>query len=387
MPKVSVIVPAYNQSRYVEAAVRSALTQTCDDLEVVVVDDGSTDDTSSVVQAIADPRLRYVYQENRGLSGARNTGIRHARGEFLTFLDADDLFLPDKLEVLLAAFARRPELGLVAGQAILVDQDGRRIGEIFDRPLPDDPSDLLLGNPLHVGSVLLRKSWQARIGYFDEALRSYEDWDYWLRLALAGCRMAYEARPVSLYRFHQAQMTRLADQMTTASFAVLEKTYAAEALPTRWAARKDEAYSRAYLRAAAQAYTVQDFARARDSMRRAAALNPQLLANRSEPLARLVAGWANHAKTREPLVYLKSIYDNLPDELGALRRRRRREIARQAQQMAWEARQGGDPARASRLAREAFGYWPLVAFDRAWLALALRRPQKITLPRERRADN
>ncbi len=117
MGQVSIIIPAYNQARYLGAAVQSALDQTYANVDVLVADDGSTDDTAQVAQQFTDPRVRYIYQENRGLSGARNTGIRHATGDFLTYLDSDDLFLPQKLEILLPALQAQPHLGLVAGQA------------------------------------------------------------------------------------------------------------------------------------------------------------------------------------------------------------------------------------------------------------------------------
>lgn len=369
MPAVSIVIPAYNQSQYLGEAIRSALAQTRADLEVIVVDDGSTDDTAGVCESFTDPRLRYVWQANRGLSGARNTGVRESRGGFLTFLDSDDQFLPDKLERLLAAFERDPGLGLVAGQAVLIDQAGRRIGEVFDKPLPDDLSELLLGNPLHVGSVLLRREWQERVGPFDETLRSYEDWDLWLRLARAGCRMGWVAHPVSLYRFHQEQMTRIGAQMTVATFAVLDKTFADPALPEQWQARRDQAYSRGYLRAAAQAYTGGEIDRAREFMREAIGRHPALGADRGERLARMIAGWANHAKTRDALALMTSIYDNLPDELRDLRSRKRRELGRQATQMAWAAFRSGDPIQSRRLARQAVGYWPPSVLDRGLLQL------------------
>jgi len=371
MPTVSIIVPAYNQCRYLGDAIRSALAQTHADHEVMVVDDGSTDDTAVVCRSFTDSRVRYVWQENRGLSAARNTGIREARGDFLSFLDSDDLFLPEKLELLLGAFERDPGLGLVAGQAVLIDRHGQRIGEVFDRPLPDEPTDLLLGNPLHVGSVLLRRGWQERVGLFDESLRSYEDWDMWLRLARAGCRMGWVAQPVSLYRFHQDQMTRIGPQMTAATFAVLDKTFHDPSLPDAWRARRDDAYSRGFLRAAAQAYTGGDVHGAREHMREAAARNPVLAENAGERLARVIAGWANFAKTRDPLAFMTGIYDNLPDELGALRGRKRRELARQAIQMAWTARRAGDAVGARQLARRAIGYWPPSIFNRGHLGLLL----------------
>jgi glycosyltransferase involved in cell wall biosynthesis len=381
MPTVSIIIPAYNQSQYLGDAIRSALGQTRTDHEVIVVDDGSTDETTAVCRTFTDPRVHYVWQANRGLSAARNTGILQARGEFLSFLDSDDQFLPNKLNLLLSAFEQDGDLGLVAGQAVLIDRQGRRLGEVYDRSLPADPTDLLLGNPLHVGSVLLRRDWQARVGPFDESLRSYEDWDLWLRLALAGCPMGWVAKPVSLYRFHQDQMTRIGAQMTTATFAVLDKRFQDPAMPESWRVRHDEAYSRGFLRAAAQAYTGREFVQARECMRKALALDSRLGAHGAERLARLVAGWANHAKTGDPLAFMASVYDHLPQELGALRSRRRRELARQATQMAWAASRASDAAAARRLARQAIAYWPPAALDRGLLGLMIRG-QRATGPAE-----
>ena len=207
MPNVSVIIPAYNQGHYLGQAIRSVLDQTYPHFEVIVVDDGSTDSTREVVHSFTDARIRYVYQENRGLSAARNTGIRSASSPYVSFLDSDDLFLPDKLQLLVAESESEPGCGLIAGQAIPIDEQGNTIGKAFVEGLPADSADLLLGNPLHVGSVLVSRLWQDRVGFFDEDLRSYEDWDLWLRLARAGCRMSWVAQPVSLYRFHRAQMT------------------------------------------------------------------------------------------------------------------------------------------------------------------------------------
>ncbi len=243
MPAVSVIIPAYNQGQFVGQAIQSVLDQTFADFEAVVVDDGSTDDTATVIQAFRDPRVRYVFQENRGLSAARNTGIRYASGDYLSYLDSDDLFLAKKLELLVSALQAAPEIGLIAGQAVPIDEDGQRAGRVFDIALPEELEQLVLGNPLHVGSVLVRRSWQSRAGLFDETLRSYEDWDMWLRMALAGCRMTSVAEPVSLYRFHGEQMTRQQSQMTEATFAVLDKVYSSHDLPESWRELKDAAYA------------------------------------------------------------------------------------------------------------------------------------------------
>lgn len=372
MSLVSIIIPAYNQAHYLGRAIQSALAQTHSDLEVIVVDDGSTDDTAAVAQGFADPRLRYVYQVNRGLSAARNTGLRHASGDFVSFLDSDDQFLPHKLELLLAELERYPEAGLAAGQAIPVDPDGQPIGQVFAKGLPAEAAHWLLGNPLHVGSVLLRRAWQTRVGYFDESLRSYEDWDLWLRLARAGCPMRWVAQPVSLYRFHPAQMTRDGRQMTTATFAVLDKVFADPSLPESWQRLRARAYSNAHLRAAAQGYQVGDIARAKASLEQAVQLNPALAADGGAPLAAHFAAWIDLPKTSQPLDFLQRIYDNLPDSLAGLRAHRREHLGQAAMQHAFAAHARGDNRTAQAMARQAVRYQPGWLANRGAWSLLLR---------------
>ena len=277
--RISVVIPAYNQGHYLGDAIQSVLDQTYQDFEMIVVDDGSTDNTRDLATSFRDARVRYVYQENRGLSAARNTGIQHTTGPFVTFLDSDDFFLPNALASLVTALERNPEIGFVAGQTVVIDEDGQPLGEVMEARPPDDGSELLLGNPFQACSVMLRRVWLDRVGLFDEGLRSYEDWDLWLRLAKAGCRMAGVDQPVSLYRFHSAQMTRNGTQMTTATFAVLDKVFSAADLPSSWQARRDQAYSNAHLRAAAQAYHAQAFPVAKDHFATAVRLNPELSAD------------------------------------------------------------------------------------------------------------
>jgi glycosyltransferase involved in cell wall biosynthesis len=362
MSRVSVIIPAYNQGCFLVSAIESVLAQTYQDFEIVVVDDGSTDNTAEVAQSYSDPRVRYVYQDNRGLSAARNTGIRHSAGEFLSFLDSDDLFLPEKLELLTAVLDDRSDVGFVAGQAQPIDEQGKPTGKLFATPLPENGRELLNGNPLHVGSVLLRREWQERVGFFDESLRSYEDWDMWLRLARAGCRMSWVARPVSLYRFHRAQMTRDGSQMTVATFAVLDKLFNDPGLPTSWRDMHASAYSHAHLRAAAQAYRVRDFEAAKKNLALAVELNPELTANDAAVLAGHLSAWTELPKISEPITFLEDIYSNLPPELRVLHNKRRQAIGRLAMKVAFEAYQAGDLARARPAVRKAFGY------ELSWIA-------------------
>ncbi len=371
MPQVAVIIPAYNQSQYLRQAIQSVLDQTFIDWEAVIVDDGSSDDTRNVAHSFTDSRLRYIYQENRGLSAARNTGIRSSTAPYLSFLDSDDMFLPEKLALLLDALEQQPELGMVAGQAIPVDENNQRVGKIMDTPLPQQPERLLLGNPLHVGSVLLRQSWQEQAGFFDESLRSYEDWDMWLRLSVLGCRMSYVNKPVSLYRFHTAQMTRIGTQMTTATFAVLDKLYADPELPPAWQELHDLAYSRAYLRAAAQAYLAENFDYAKTCIVNAVQLNPSLLQDSGQPLSDTFSGWIDLPKTSRPVELLETIYDNLPENLQALQRRKRQNVGKAAIQLAFYSYQQGDMVMTRYAIRHAFRCQPRYMLNRGALAIFL----------------
>jgi len=355
VPTVSVIIPAYNQGRFLGEALDSALGQTHPDLEVVVVDDGSTDETAEVVRSRRDHRMRYLYQDNQGLSAARNTGIHESNGPWLSFLDADDAFLPDKLASLLALALGHPEAGLAAGQAIPVDEDGRPTGAVFDRGAPSRPEDWLLGNPLHVGSVILSRAWQETVGSFDVSLRSYEDWDLWLRLALAGCPMLWLPQPVSLYRFHRDQMIRDGRRMTEANLAVLDKVFRRPELPESWRANRLRAYSRAQLREAANAYGAGNVEIGKAALLQAVDQDPSLLHDRGVQLRDTFFAWGDFPKTADRLRYLQHLHDNLPERLRPFLSRR--DLAEGALRVGVEAYQRGD----SRTARTAL--WRGIRLD------------------------
>jgi len=313
---ISVIIPAYNQARYLPAAIKSVLSQSYTSWECIVVDDGSTDNTYEQVHQFKHPKIKYIYQTNSGLSAARNSGMEASKGEFLSFLDSDDCFAPKKLELLMAKMNNNPELSLVTGNAALIDENGNPILRKFNSSIPEKNYELLFGNPIHVGSVLLRREWYQKIGLFDTSLRSYEDWDYWLRITIAGGKMESINDIVSFYRFHTSQMTRNANQMTEASFAVLKKVFDSPNLQQEWLSYKFQAYSHSYLRAAANAYLNEDFPNARIFLTEACRLNPDLLNNKEENLIRKFYGWSELPKVKSPFEFIRSILENLPTELN-----------------------------------------------------------------------
>jgi len=233
MPAVSVVIPVYKAERYVGAAMQSVLDQTFTDFEVIAVDDGSPDGSFTVLERFSDPRLRIVRQENRGLAGARNTGIREARGEIIGLLDADDLWMPRKLELHIAHLHSNPAVGVSFCHSALIDDDGRPLGKA-QRPRAGVVSAerLLLNNPLSNGSTaVIRRRTLEEIAsqgqYFDEALRSTqgtEDLDCWLRIAL-GTEWQIACLPEILtsYRLNSAGLSADGRQMVRSWERVIEK--------------------------------------------------------------------------------------------------------------------------------------------------------------------
>jgi hypothetical protein len=283
-PRISVIIPVFNLRDFVADAIDSVLGQTlpASEIEVVVVDDGSTDGSSEVVARYV-PRVRLVRQANRGLSGARNTGIRESSGAFLAFLDADDRLLPEKFAAQLAVFEARSELGLVYTGVRHVDEARRPLpqrgwstveGDVLPR--------LVLGNLIHPVTVLVRRDPVERAGGFDETLRSAEDWDLWLRLSRAGVLWGCVDRPLAEYRVRHDAMHQNPGRMAESCHRVLDKLFADPTLPPVIASLRPLAYQQAALVAACDHYRSGDRAGGAAWFRRAAAARPSFL---TEPAA------------------------------------------------------------------------------------------------------
>jgi len=372
MTLVSIIIPVYNQAEYLGIAIESALKQTHRDLEVLVVNDGSTDHTAEVAKDYSDPRVSYIYQENRGLAAARNTGIINSRGTFLSFLDGDDEFLADNLYVLLNAMEGCLDVGLAAGQVIPIDANGIRNKKIFDAGLHERPEHLLLKNPFQVGGILVRRSWQERVGLFDENLRSCEDWDMWLRLAEAGCQMVWVDKPVSLYRFHKVQMTRDGHQMTEANFAVLDKIFNNPDLGEPWKQLYNQAYCQAHLRAAANTYLLRDFVSAKKHLMKATSYSPELLNERTRCINDSFMAWTELPKVQDPISFLNDIYTNLPDVLQGIRRQADIDISNAALRIAFEAYACGDGAGVRKNVLYALRRQPSLLGNRGVLSILLK---------------
>jgi len=280
VPRVSVVIPLYNLGRFVGEAIESVLGQTLpvDDVETIVIDDGSTDGGDAVVRRY-EPRVRYVRQENHGLPAARNAGLARAGGPFVTFLDADDRFLPEMLATQLGVFAARPEVGIVYTGFRFIDAAGRSLGTNgWSREEGDVLSRLVLGNMIHPHLALVRREAAERVGGFDERLGGAADWDFWLRLSRAGVRWACVDRALAEYRLRADAMHRDTDAMLRDSLRVLDKAFADPALPDPVRALRPLAYQRALLDAACAHYRAGNWAGGMACLRRAAEARPAFLA-------------------------------------------------------------------------------------------------------------
>jgi len=277
---VSIILPTYNRARCIGRAIESALGQTHGEVSVIVIDDGSTDETRALVNDTygRDSRVRYVYQDNGGVSAARNHGIRLANGEFTALLDSDDVWKPFKLEVQLACLRAFPDAGMVWSDMTGVDPSGALVaeryltqyygayrlfskGDLFDRTASlaaiapsraaevgdalayegDIYPQMAMGNLVHTSTVLLRRDRLAAAGTFDEAVRTGEDHEFHMAACRAG-RVAFVDVPTILYEVGAPDaLTKAEFQVPIARHFLQTMTRALERDPDRIRGRVSEA--------------------------------------------------------------------------------------------------------------------------------------------------
>jgi glycosyltransferase involved in cell wall biosynthesis len=236
VPTVSVVIPCYKQAQFLNESVGSTLAQTFADFECLIVNDGSPDNTREVALTLCgnDGRVRYVEQENQGLAGARNRGIREARAPLIQFLDADDLLAPEKLASQVELLQQRTGASVVfCDFACFSDHAPSRLEPsplVFRQKAqsPDVWAALLAGNFIVVHSALIRKSALLEVGGFDASLPACEDYDLWLRLVAAGLQLTFQDATLALYRRHDASMSQNSVAQLRATLRALEKvpTYA-----------------------------------------------------------------------------------------------------------------------------------------------------------------
>ena len=254
-PLVSVVIPAYNAERTITAAIGSVLEQTVDDLEVIVVDDGSTDRTVEVAAASGDRRVQVVRQANAGPSVARNTGLARAGGKYVALLDADDLWLPRKVERQLEVLERQPGVGAVQTGALFVDDDLRELSVRRCRSGGDALLETLLFEnlPAFPSTVMFDRSKLAEIGGFDTSLVILEDWNLAIEAARR-CNLQSIEEPLALYRVHPGNRSRDLGIHVASGYQVLSRLFTSDVLPEPVKRRRRLIYARFYTMLAGGAY-------------------------------------------------------------------------------------------------------------------------------------
>jgi glycosyltransferase involved in cell wall biosynthesis len=363
-PKVSVIIPTYNRAHLLPKAIGSVLAQTFGDFELIVVDDGSTDDTAAVVERLEDERVSYIWQENQERSAARNHGLRLSRGEYVTFLDADDRFFPDKLARQVRFLDKHPDVDMVMSGWVYEDETGtvirkvapwRRTGEL-------DLRAWLFDQTTHVAAMLIRREWLEKVGGFDVNFSVVEDTDLWFRLALAGFRTAWLEAYVFAQRVHSDNTMYDGARMKRGRIALLDKVFVAEPeLPARLGMSQEQTYALSYLGSACLEYGVGRIEEAQLDLVRAVELDPDLLEDGGKPVVQAIIGWVLHPMIGDPIAYVRRAFANFPERLSVLRKHQDWAIGKAWAALAFDAHKMQDVARVRRTALRA------IVADPSWL--------------------
>lgn len=275
-PLVSIVIPNYNHAQYVSDAIRSVLAQEYRNREIIVVDDGSTDNSRETIARFGD-QVQYIYQRNAGLSAARNTGIRASKGSLIGLLDADDMYEPDFLGTLVPELQENPDAdGIYCGYRF-VDHENNLLPQVEARPVTHDKlyEALLDGNFFVPESVFLHRYVYEDVGLFDESLRACEDWDVWLR-ATKEYKIINSTRILTRHRVLPGSMSTDPKRMLDNRLAVLKKHVGEEPVGNGYSVAQ-RAYGRAYLGSCVEYLQYGDQVRAFECFQKMSNVCPELL--------------------------------------------------------------------------------------------------------------
>jgi glycosyltransferase involved in cell wall biosynthesis len=226
MPNVSVIIPTYQRGHIVGQAINSVLAQTYSDYEIIVINDGSQDNTSQVLAQFSEHNIITIHQANQGLSAARNAGIRSARGKYIAFLDDDDLWEPQKLEKQIPVLEANPHLGLIYSDSLFFSDKYGLFSGSYNTAFPTPNLQVLWTlfryNYIPVPTVVVRRDCLDKVGLFDETLKSCEDYDLWLRL-IEKFPIYFLNQPLARYRQSPNNLSGNKEQMLVSYLRVKEK--------------------------------------------------------------------------------------------------------------------------------------------------------------------
>jgi glycosyltransferase involved in cell wall biosynthesis len=285
MPRISVVIPTYNMAHFIGESIQSVLDQTFPDFELVVVDDGSMDNTSEVIRKFQDPRITYILQENSGPAAARNAGIRASSGEYIAFLDSDDILLETTFEKQIPVLDTHLEVGFVFGQRYYIDENSKLLGLYkprhkllsYVRSGIEEVKELLIrGNVVPPSMSLVRRSCLEEAGLFDPSFRhGSEDFELWMRLSKKYA-VAYIAEPLGKYRIHSSNISigRDLDEIEKSNSRIFQAVFDDVNLGPSLAYLRPRTYSLLDIRLASYAFDKREMRKARGYLLRALKMHP-----------------------------------------------------------------------------------------------------------------
>jgi hypothetical protein len=341
-------------------AIQSVLQQTFEDFELIIVDDGSTDNTAEVVAGFADQRIIYHYQNKQERGAARNRGFALSNAEYVTFLDDDDWFMPRKLEVQVRGFRDFPEAGMIISGWDRIDEAGRIVRA--ERPWLHHPqpklNDWLFAAMAHVAAVLIRREWFERVSGFNHDLAPNEDTYLWFCLAQADCPIGWVKEVVFRQRLHGGNSVRNMAHVKAGKIAMLETIFSDLEASKTLGMSKESALAKVHMGFASLEYGADCIEDAKVDLARAVEYDPSLLLNDADRLLESIAAYAWNHMTGEPEDFTNRVFANLPDELSELRRLRRKAVARTWMVGAFRAYQHHDMPRVRQSALRAVATAP-----------------------------
>jgi glycosyltransferase involved in cell wall biosynthesis len=325
MPKVSIIIPTYNRADLLRLTVESVLAQTYPNIELIVIDDESTDQTPQVMAAYGD-RIRYIRQPNQGPDAAVANGYALATGEYINFMDHDDLMMPTKIERQAAILNSDDRVGLVHCGYNHIDEKGKLLQNAIALPDSDVLKSLIKANFIWSGAPLIRRTCLEKVGLFDESIWC-SDWDLWLRLAISGCGFHCIQEALGSYRILSYSIMSNTEELEKGVFATLDKAFKDVRLPSDILAIKNAVYCQKHFEISARYFLSQDWERAGHSLSRFLEMNPQVGQQPEVLWGYFEEDIVKNPRLTNPAAVMESIFDHLPDTAQHLRSYRQRFVA------------------------------------------------------------
>lgn len=319
-PKVSVVIPAYNQAEFLGEAIQSVLDQTYTNIELIVVDDASPDDTAPVVRQFDDSRIKYlIHQQNRGLPATRNTGMRASSGELIALLDADDFFHLSKLEAHVNYLMANQEIGVTYNNRFELNYSKNTIRELYRAPQSLSLKDFVLGFPFAPSEMVIRREWAEKLDFFNErCVNGAEDLDFPIRLALSGCRFARVDRALNFRRHHSGRRRKNLKGRKEDWVYVLDNAFSDPRCPDDVKDLRTVAFSEHNLVLVFLAFAQQETSIGLEFLQDVLQLSPSIFEGRPCKFVRDLVAFSVADENQDHTILMRTIFNQIPPELEQL---------------------------------------------------------------------